>query len=252
MPLGWAIATLLVSLRIAPALAFAQPFTLVRTPAIVRVLLAVALAGWLVAANPANSVARLGAPETWAALAAGELLLGIALALALQLAFAAILTVGRAIDIQAGFGLAAVVDPTTKAQLPLVGTFFSYGAAALFFSGSGPADLLAIWSASLAQAPLGASLTPDIVQLTGFLGAVFASACGLGAMLMLALFLADAAIAFMSRTLPQMNVMMLGFQVKALITLALLPPTIAISGSLFLRLLRTALDAAPLMVVAHG
>jgi len=40
-----AVATLLATLRIAPTLAFSQPFTLVRVPATVRVLLAVALSG---------------------------------------------------------------------------------------------------------------------------------------------------------------------------------------------------------------
>ena len=35
-------AALLVSLRLAPTLAFAQPFTLLRVPVVVRVLLAVA------------------------------------------------------------------------------------------------------------------------------------------------------------------------------------------------------------------
>ena len=41
----------------------------------------------------------------------GELVIGLSIALGLQLVFAAILTVGRAIDIQAGFGLAPLADP---------------------------------------------------------------------------------------------------------------------------------------------
>ena len=72
---GWLIATVLLSLRIAPVLAFAPPFTLVRTPALVRVLLALGLSGLMVGALP-----EMGPPPTEAgpllSAAARELLLG--------------------------------------------------------------------------------------------------------------------------------------------------------------------------------
>lgn len=250
-----AVAILLLTLRVVPVLAFSPPFTLVRIPAIVRILLSIAMAAWIVAGSPQTT----SQADFWShglfLTAIGELMLGIALALALQFAFAALLTVGRAIDIQAGFGLAVLVDPTTKSQMPLVGTVFAYAAAAIFFAGSGPTDLLAIWSASAEQIPLGsAAIGGDVGRLLGFISSAFVAACGLGGTIMLALFLSDLTIAFMSRTLPQMNVMLLGFQVKALVTLALLPLAIAIGGTLFARLLRLALEAAPQIMLGatHG
>lgn len=239
---GGAIATLLVSLRIAPTLAFAPPFTLTRVPTLVRVSLAIALAAWLVAGHPAQTSGVDLDTGRLIVATAGELMLGIGLSLALQLAFAALLTAGRTIDIQAGFGLAVLIDPTTRAQLPLVGMLFSYAAAAIFFATGGLADLLAIWSASIEQVPLGSAGIGDPVVLAAYMSSVFAMAFGLGGLVMLALFLADAAIAMMSRTLPQMNVMLLGFQVKAIVTLAVLPIAISVSGALFLRMLRYALE----------
>lgn len=244
-----AIAILLVSLRIAPTLAFAPPFTLIRVPATIRVMLGIALAGWLVSSHPATSWQA----DFWShglfLTVIGELLLGIALALSLQLAFAALLTAGRAIDIQAGFGLAVLIDPTTRSQLPLVGTLFAYAAGAVFFATEGPADLLAIWSESLDRVPLGsAGIGGDVTVLTAYISGVFVMAFGLGGLIMLALFLADIAVAFLSRTLPQMNVMLLGFQVKAIATLAVLPVAIGVSGTLFLRMLRYALETAPRLI----
>lgn len=250
-----AVAILLLTLRVVPVLAFSPPFTLFRIPAIVRILMSIAMAAWIVVGTPQST----SHADFWAhglfLTAIGELMLGIALALALQFAFAALLTVGRAIDIQAGFGLAVLVDPTTKSQMPLVGTVFAYAAAAIFFAGSGPVDLLAIWSASVEQIPLGsAAIGGDVGRLAAFISSAFVAACGLGGTIMLALFLSDLTIAFMSRTLPQMNVMLLGFQVKALATLALLPLAVAIGGTLFARLLRLALEAAPQIMLgaAHG
>ncbi|RHW18946.1 type III secretion protein [Sphingomonas gilva] len=244
-----AIAVLLLSLRIAPTLAFSPPFTLLRVPASVRLLLSISLSAWLVAGNP---------DETWRApyldgglpiVVLGELLMGVALALALQLAFGALLLAGRTIDIQAGFGLALLIDPTTRGQMPLVGTLFAYMAAAIFFAIGGPADLLAIWAASVEQVPLGsATLARDPAMLMQYMASVFLMAIGLAGLVLLVLFLLDLAVAFLSRTLPQMNVLLLGFQVKAIATLVMLPVAMSLSAALFVRLLRFALESAPGLV----
>lgn len=240
-----AIATLLLSMRIAPALAFAPPFTLMRIPGVVRLLLATSLALWLVAANPQQTWQSDYREAGPVATAAAELLLGIALALALQLAFAALLVAGRAIDLQAGFGLAMVIDPTSRAQTPLTGTLFVYATGAIFFLTDGPAHLLAIWAASVEQMPLGAALPSDSVpRLMAYLSTVFVMAFGAGGLAMLVLFLVDLTIAFMSRTLPQMNVLILGFQVKTLTMLVMLPVAMALSAGVFLRMLRYALETA--------
>ncbi len=55
---------------------------------------------------------------------------------------------------------------------------------------------------------------------------------------MLVLFLLDIAIAFMSRTLPQMNMLLIGFQVKPIAMLVTLPIALGLSTGIALRLLR--------------
>src|SRR5436189_74373 len=87
------------------SMVIAAPFTLVRVPAVARVLFALALAVCLVAANP--DAALLPAPDLahLAVAAMRELLLGVIVVLAFQLVFAALYLAGRTIDIQAGYGL---------------------------------------------------------------------------------------------------------------------------------------------------
>lgn len=241
-----AVATLLISLRIAPTLAFAQPFTLMSIPTTIRVMLGIALAAWLVGGNPDATWRALDGDTGLPVVAASEAMLGLTLALTLQLAFAAILTAGRVIDIQAGFGLAVLVDPTTKAQMPLVGTVLVYAAGAIFFATDGPQSLLAIWAASLERAPLGTVTTGSgPAVLIGYCSAVFLLAIGLVGIVMLVLFLLDLAIAFLSRTLPQMNVLLLGFQVKTIAMLAMLPVALGLSGSVYVAMLRYALETMP-------
>ena len=237
------IAVLLVGLRIAPTFAFAPPFTLLRTPASVRVLLSLGLAIWIVLAYPAQTYEQPISGDRLFPAAISELLLGASMALSLQLAFAAMLTVGRAIDFQVGFGLAQLADPTLRTQMPLVGTLFSYAAGAVFFATSGPADLLAIWTQSIEHVPVGAYATgADLSVLLSYISAVFVLAVGLAGIVLLTLFLIDLAIAFMSRTLPQMNVLVLGFQVKTIALLASLPFVFIFSSALFLRIVRLAID----------
>lgn len=237
------IIILLVSLRIVPTLGFSPPFTLVRIPAIVRVILSLTLSAWMVSSHPTQTssvnVEQLG----YLSIAASELTIGIALALALQLAFAALMTVGRGIDLQAGYAFAMIADPSSRTQMPLIGMIFAYAAAVVFFATDGPANLLAIWSLSLEHLPLGASLTGDALPtLLAYISSIFVMAFGAGGLVLLVLFMIDFSIALVSRTLPQMNVLFLGFQVKALATLVVLPVALAGSAALFLRMFRFALD----------
>ena len=240
------ISILLVSFRIGPALAFAPPFTYLRTPAAVRVLLSFSLAAWIDAGAPAQTSLHDSSHLVTAAIS--ELFMGLTLALCLQLAFGAILTAGRAIDFQAGFGLAVIADPTLRTQMPLIGTLFAYAAAAVFFTTTGPTDLLAIWANSVERVPVGAIAAPNLPMLLEYMSTVFVLAFGLAGFVLLTLFLTDLAIAFVSRTLPQMNVLVLGFQVKTIALLLTLPFVFALSGALFLRIVRLAIDTTSRLI----
>ena len=78
------VAALLVALRLAPALAYGGPFTLLRIPVPVRVLLGLSLALWLVTARPDATIAAVKAGPALPGLAAGELFVGMAVAVCLR------------------------------------------------------------------------------------------------------------------------------------------------------------------------
>jgi flagellar biosynthetic protein FliR len=236
-----ALAVLLATLRIGPTLAFAPPFTLVRMPMTARLCLAIALA------LCALGVRGSGGGETWqgnfAAAAGSELMIGIAMALALQLAFAMIAVAGRALDIQAGFGLAFLIDPTTRAQMPLIGALFTYAAAAVFFTTGGPGEVLAVLGASFTALPLGSALSPGVLpNLLAYLGTISILSIGVVGLASLVLLLIDLVVAMMSRTLPQMNVLVLGFQVKAMAAMLLLPATLGLAASVIATIMRLAVE----------
>jgi len=243
---GWALSTLLLSLRVAPVFAFAPPFTLVRMPRTFRMLFSLGIAACVAAANPAAAALTDAGAGTLVIVAIRELLIGTVFLVAFQLTFAALQVAGRTIDIQAGFGLSLLIDPTTRGSMPLVGTLFVYAAAAIFFAEGGHGELLRLFAASLDAVPLGSYQLPaSPAHLIAFVSAVFLAAFGIAAGAILALFVADLAIAMLSRTVPQMNVLILGFQVKTILLLIVLPVTFGTAGALLARMTRMTIEALP-------
>lgn len=240
------VATGLMSLRIAPVFLYAPPFSLMRIPVTVRVSLGLAIAlCFVVNANLAQTIA----PNQLASLiplALRELLTGITVVLVFQATFAGLYFAGRIVDVQAGFGLSLLIDPTSRSQSPLIGSLFAYAAGALFFTMDGHHDLLRIWSASLDALPFGSTtLFASPQRLMAYMGSVFAVAIGAAGSSIIALFLADLAIAFLTRTVPQMNVLVFGLQVKTIVLLLVLSASFSVIGVIIVRLLRTMLQTLP-------
>lgn len=245
----WLQLALLMSLRMAPVIAFAQPFTLVRVPARFRLVMVMGLSACLAAAIPPASYSFIPELGPLVVAAASELALGGVIVLVFELTFAALAMVGRTIDIQSGLGLAVLVDPATRAQMPLVGTLFFYGAGALFFSANGHLELLRILAHSFNSVPVGGWRLPGTIDhVAAFISLVFLTAFGVGALIIGVLFALDLAIAVLSRTVPQMNALMIGFQVKTAVLLLMLPVVFGYGGALMARLIRITLDAVPELI----
>lgn len=243
---SWVVTSLLLGLRIGPVFAMAPPFTLTRTPAVFRVFLGLGLAGVLTSSLPQDQWATAFGAGDLLATAARELLLGAIFVLAFQVMFAGLYLAGRTVDIQAGFGLAMLIDPTTRGQTPLVGTLLAYAAGAVFFAMDGHVELLRLLRASVEAIPLGTGHAPQSLRpLTAFMSVVFMTSFGVVATAVLTLFIADVAIALMARTMPQMNVLILGLQVKTLLLLLVLPIMIGSVGALLARLATMTLEAIP-------
>ncbi|MDF3836841.1 flagellar biosynthetic protein FliR [Cupriavidus basilensis] len=195
---------------------------MVAVPARVRILLALAMSACLAAGVVTYPSVDMVAMDNAVLVRAmgSELLIGISIALVLQLCFAALYIVGRTIDIQAGYGLALLIDPTTRAQTPLFGTMFALLAGIVFFAINGHHDLLRLVAASLEFVPLGAQgMLFEPERIFVLLGGAMTLALGIGAALMATLFAADVGLALLSRALPQMNVLILGLQVKGILAI---------------------------------
>lgn len=237
---SWALAVLLLTLRLGPAFALAPPFSLIQAPMRVRIALVLAFAACL--ATPVSGLlARNGL--SLAIACATELLLGLTIAFALQAAFASLSFAGRMLDIQAGYGLATVILPGARTQTPLFGAILTLVAGLIFFANGGHLALLQLIARMLDVLPLG-----QIQSLGGpepyirYFGFVMTLGFVATAAVSLTLFLVDLVIAFLSRALPQMNALLLGLQVKTIATLLMLAVSGGLLGPATLRLTNAAID----------
>ncbi|MEZ4649001.1 MAG: flagellar biosynthetic protein FliR [Candidatus Eisenbacteria bacterium] len=145
-----------------------------------------------------------------------EVLLGGLLGVVAGITFVAIRFAGSLIGIQMGVAMAGLFDPASGEQMPLVGRFLEVYAILLFLALDGHHILLRALAFSLHRVGPGSFPGgPDLVAVAGALGsAVFLLALQVGAPIVAALFLTDAALGFVARAVPQMNVFLIGIPAK--------------------------------------
>src|SRR3954452_9580688 len=152
--LAWLTGTLLLSARIAAATMLTPVFGPTQIPAPVRVLIALVLAAFLMLAVPVG-VTPLHDAVGLTVATLGELLLGASLAFGFLVAYAATQIAGRVLDIQLGYGAAAVLNPTTQVPAPLIGSVLGMAAVAVFLGLDGHHVLIRALALSVEHYPPG-------------------------------------------------------------------------------------------------
>jgi flagellar biosynthesis protein FliR len=239
---AWVATVLLVSLRIGPLMILTPVLGSADIPVRARVLLALALSGLMVSAMPKGWTIDVSSGTALIGAAAVELAIGAALAFGLVAAFAAFSFGGRLLDLQVGFGVASLIDPSTRGQSPLLGTLLSLVAVAVFFAADGHHVLVRGLAQSLDRIPPGTAWSSvPIEAIVAQFGAVFAYGLTLVAPAVFALLLLDVALALAARTMPQMNVFIVSMPLKVMVGLLVL----ALSSSYLLPAMQRVFESIP-------
>lgn len=231
--LGWLLTTLLVSIRIASATMLAPVFGPTNVPAPARVMLILGLSAFVVAGTPVQALPTFDL-VTLAIAAAAEVATGLSFAFGFLAAYAATQFAGRALDIQVGFGAAGVLNPATQTYSPLFGSVFGMLAIAVFLAMDGHHVLLRALVASISAAPPGAVASfVDPAQLLQQSALMFTFGLALAGPVMFTLLLSDVAMAVFARSMPQLNVFVLGFAIKIVLGLLGIAITVKFASVLF-------------------
>jgi len=242
--IGWLLATLLLSVRVAAATMLAPVFGPSQVPGTVRVLLSLGIAAAIVAALPAvpTSDNPLDSTPHLAVAALSELLIGASLSFGFLAAYAATQVAGRVLDIQMGFGVASVLNPATAGFSPLLGSVFGMAAVATFLALDGHHVLIQALALSARAVPPGARFAVDWDAVLKQSGVMFTFGTALAAPVMLALLLADLAMAVLARSMPSLNVFVLSFSIKIVLGLTGLAASVRLAGPLLSSLFGTTFE----------
>ncbi|WP_457447661.1 flagellar biosynthetic protein FliR [Roseateles sp. P5_E4] len=227
---AWAVAVLLLWARLGALLTLSPLAQAVKAPPVFWVLFTLALSGSLCAALGLRTPVPAGIGGL-SLLLLSEAAFGTLLGLSLHAAFAALSMAGRLLDLQMGFGMATVLDPVTRANVPVMGVALTLVGMSVFFGVDGHHALLR-GIAQVAQwvPPGGLWRLPDASILARVMGAMFTMTIVVMAPALFMLLLTELVLDVTSRVLPQMNVLFVGMPVKVLVglsTLAIAAPGMA-------------------------
>jgi len=154
----------------------------------------------------------------------GEFLLGLAIGFVAQLVLVSVQVAGQMIDMEMGFGIVNVIDPQQGTPVPLVGNFLWLLALLLFLGINGHHLLLTGLVRSFQLVPPGGvAWRPEMAELAvGLFSRMFLTSVLIAAPVVATLFLTNVALGIVARTVPQMNVFIIGLPVKVLAGAALL------------------------------
>lgn len=167
---------------------------------------------------------------SYAFMIAGELLLGLAIGFIAGFVFAAIQTAGGVMDMQIGFSMVNVIDPLFGTPVPLVGNFKYMLALLVFMATNSHHYVLEALVGSFKAVPLGnAGLSNQAVEMVIALGStMFFTALKIAIPVTGSLLVAEIVLGLMARTVPQMNVFVVGVPGKIFFGLIMLIVTIPI------------------------
>ena len=168
-----------------------------------------------------------------------ELAFGLILGFVTTAFFGLVFTSGQIIDMHMGLGMAGVTDVQNEIQVPMVGNLLNLILILAFFGVNGHQMLIRILSITVKQIPLGqVVISPDIgLAAAEVFALTFLLAVNVAMPVIAAALLGEVAMGILLRTVPQMNVFVVGIPVKLLIGLLMLlvmmPVFVGFTGTIF-------------------
>jgi len=153
-----------------------------------------------------------------------ELFVGWLIGFVAYIAFAAITMAGKVMDMQAGFAVVNVMDPTSGQQMPLIGSFLYNLAIIVFVVTNGHHMIISALFESFKLVPLlGAS--PDLslpLIIARFTTGIFFTGMKIAMPVTFAILLTNVGLGILARTMPQMNIFVVGIPMQLTVGILIL------------------------------
>ena len=156
-----------------------------------------------------------------------ELVVGMIIGYVTYVIMSALYLAGQLIDMQVGFGMVNVIDPMTNIQVPLTSNFYYMYVILIFLSMNGHHMIIRALFESFNMIPVeqitfNTGLMENIIMI---MRDMFSVAIRIASPIIAAIFVVDVILGVLSRTMPEMNVFMLGMPVKIVVGLLVISIT---------------------------
>lgn len=158
-----------------------------------------------------------------------EILFGLAIGVVLQVAFNVITFAGGQISFMMGFSMASAIDPISGVSMPIISQFLSLVALMVLFAIDMHHWILLFVDNSLHNIPLGGFLMSE--DLFNYIIKATSNMFLVGFMIafpIIALsWLADIIFGMLMKTMPQFNLLVIGFPIKIMVSFVVLIATLS-------------------------
>ncbi len=216
---------LLLLTRVSGIFIISPFFGSMNIPTVIRA--AAAFAFTLVLFPVVDAMGTVAAPASalmYAAAVLGELFIGWLIGFIAFMAFSAINMAGKVMDMQVGFAIVNVMDPTSGQQIPLIGSFLYNLALIIFLVTNGHHMIIAALAESFQIVPL-TGLNAD-VTITAFIGqlmtAMFMTGMKIAMPVTFSILLTNVGLGILARTMPQLNIFVVGIPMQLMIGMLML------------------------------
>ena len=153
-----------------------------------------------------------------------EFMVGIMIGLVFNIIFLSIRLGGAIVGYQIGFAMVNVVDPSSSEQVSVIGEFWFLLATLIFICLNGHHMIISGLVDSYRAIPLGSGAPSGAIGewIIKYSALVFVLGVKFAAPAILTVFLVDVAMGVLARTMPQMNIFIVGFPVKIYAGLAVI------------------------------
>ena len=151
----------------------------------------------------------------------GEILIGVMIGFTARVLFAGIQLAGQLIGFQMGFAIVSVIDPTSNMEVSVIAQFQYIIALLLFLLMDGHHIFLyAVADSIRVLPPLSFHLSEPLMNaLLGLIGKMFVIGIKVGAPVVAILFFLSISMGLVARTVPQINIFIVGFPLQIAIGL---------------------------------
>lgn len=160
-----------------------------------------------------------------------EFLVGAVIGLFFTLLFVGVRMAGDIVGYQIGLMMANIMDPNTNTQHSLVSEFYYLVAVLIFLAIDGHHAIVAALADSFRLIPIGALASDGVLgeQLIRFTAHTFIIGLKVGAPVIVTLFMTSVTLGVVARTVPQMNIFLVGIPLKIIVGFAVMAVALPIT-----------------------